>query len=118
MSKLQHDKLKEKLKQSTCKLRENTKSTAKLNEKLERKIEKIEKLKAKEFEQKSTIKGNMKKIEALNSKNQLLHKSLSSEKEYIKKRKKPLEYFKEKLNSQIKLRFTREMKKQSCCKNR
>ena len=31
--KLSHDKLKEKLKESTCKLRENTKSTVKLNEK-------------------------------------------------------------------------------------
>ena len=47
--KLSHDKLKEKLKESTCKLRANTKSTAKLNEKLERKNEKIEKLKAKEY---------------------------------------------------------------------
>ena len=80
--KLSHDKLKEKLKESTCKLRANTKSTAKLNEKLERKTEKIEKLKAKEVEQKNTIKGNTKQIEALNSANQLLHKSLFSEKEY------------------------------------
>ena len=47
--KLSHDNLKEKLKESTCKLRANTKSTAKLNEKLERKNEKIEKLKAKEY---------------------------------------------------------------------
>ena len=31
--KLSHDKLKEKLKESTCKLRENTKPTVKLNEK-------------------------------------------------------------------------------------
>ena len=100
--KLSHDKLKEKLKESTCKLRANTKSTAKLNEKLERKNEKIEKLKAKEVEQKNTIKGNMKEIKALNSENQLLHKSLSSGKEYIKKLKKSLEYFKEKSNSQIK----------------
>ena len=38
--KLSHDKLKEKLKESTCKLRANTKSTAKLNEKLERKTKK------------------------------------------------------------------------------
>ena len=82
--KLLHDKLKEKLKESTCKLRANTKSTAKFNEKLERKNEKIEKLKAKEVEQKNTIKGNMKEIQALNFENQLLHKSLSSEKEYIK----------------------------------
>ena len=67
-----------------------------------RKTEKIEKLKAKEVEQKNTIKGNMKEIKALNSENQLLHKSLSSEKEYIKKCKKSLECFKEKLNSQIK----------------
>ena len=44
----------------------------------------------------------MKEIEALNFENQLLHKSLSSEKEYIKKIKKSLEYFKEKSNSQIK----------------
>ena len=55
-----------------------------------------EKLKAKEVEQKNIIKGNMKEIEALNSENQLLHKLLSSEKEYIKKLKKSLEYFKEK----------------------
>ena len=82
--KLSHDKLKEKLKESTCKLRANTKSTAKLNEKLERKNEKIEKLKAKEVEQKNAIKGNMKEIQALNFENQLLHKSFSSEKEYIK----------------------------------
>ena len=61
-----------------------------------------EKLKAKEVEQKNIIKGNMKEIEALNSENQLLHKLLSSEKEYIKKLKKSLEYFKEKSNSQIK----------------
>ena len=58
--KLSHDKLKEKLKESTFKLKANTKSTAKLNEKLERKTEKIEKLKAKEVEQKNTIKGNTK----------------------------------------------------------
>ena len=44
----------------------------------------------------------MKEIEALNFENQLLHKLLSSEKEYIKKIKKSLEYFKEKSNSQIK----------------
>ena len=49
-----------------------------------------EKLKAKEVEQKNIIKGNMKEIEALNSENQLLHKLLSSEKEYIKKLKKVL----------------------------
>ena len=54
MSKLQHDKLKEKLKQSTCKLRENTKSTAKLNEKIEKKTEKNEKLKTKEVDEKNT----------------------------------------------------------------
>ena len=48
--KFSHDKPKEKLKESTCKLRANTKSTAKLNEKSERKNEKIEKLKAKEVE--------------------------------------------------------------------
>ena len=65
--KLSHDKLKEKLKESTCKLKANTKSTAKLNENLERKNENIEKLKAKEVEQKNTIKGNMKEIKALNS---------------------------------------------------
>ena len=53
-----------------------------------RKTEKIEKLKAKEVEQKNTIKGNIKEIEALNSENQRLHKSLSSEKEYIKKKNK------------------------------
>ena len=35
--KLSHDNLKEKLKESTCKLRANTKETAKLNKKLERK---------------------------------------------------------------------------------
>ena len=78
--KLSHDKLKEKLKESTCKLRANTKSVAKLNEKLERKTEKIEKLKAKEVEEKNTIKGNVKEIKALKSENQLLHKSLPSEK--------------------------------------
>ena len=44
----------------------------------------------------------MKEIEALNSENQLLHKLLSSEKEYTKKLKKSLENFKEKSNSQIK----------------
>ena len=82
--KLSHDKLKEKLKESTCKLRANAKSTAKLNEKLERKTEKIEKLKAKEVEQMETIKGNLKEIKALNSKNQLFHDSLSSEKEHKK----------------------------------
>ena len=49
-----------------------------------------EKLKAKKVEQKNIIKGNMKEIEALNSENQLLHKLLSSEKEYIKKLKKVL----------------------------
>ena len=38
--KLLHEKLKEKLKGSTCKFRANTKSTAKLNEKLERKTKK------------------------------------------------------------------------------
>ena len=38
--KLSHDKLKEKLKESTFKLRANTESTAKLNEKLERKTKK------------------------------------------------------------------------------
>ena len=43
----------------------------------------------------------MKEIKALNSENELLHKSLSSEKEY-KKIKKYLEYFKETSNSQIK----------------
>ena len=96
--KLSHDKLKE----STCKLRANTKSTAKLNEKLERETEKIEKLKVKEVEQMNAIKENLKEIKALNSKNQLLHDSLSSEKEHIKKIKKSLEHFKEKSNSQIK----------------
>ena len=67
--------------------------------KLERKTEKLN---TKEVEQKNIIKGNMKEIEALNSENQLLHKSLSSEKEYIKKFKKSLENFKEKSNCQIK----------------
>ena len=38
--KLSHDKLKEKLKESTFKLRANTESTAKLNKKLERKTKK------------------------------------------------------------------------------
>ena len=38
--KLSHAKLKEKLKESTFKLRANTESTAKLNEKLERKSKK------------------------------------------------------------------------------
>ena len=44
----------------------------------------------------------MKEIQALISENQLLHKSLSSEKEFINKLKNFLEYFKEKSNSQIK----------------
>ena len=96
--KLSHDKLKE----STCKLRANTKSTAKLNGKLERKTEKIEKLKVKEVEQMNAIKENLKEIKVSNFKNQLLHDSLSSEKEHIKKIKKSLEHFKEKSNSQIK----------------
>ena len=44
----------------------------------------------------------MKEIQALISENQLLHKSLFSEKEFINKLKNFLEYFKEKSNSQIK----------------
>ena len=80
--KLSHDKLKEKLKESKYKLRANTKSNAKLNEKVDRITKTIEKSKVKEVEQKNTIKGNMKEIKVLNSENQLLHKSLSSEKEY------------------------------------
>ena len=67
--------------------------------KLERKTEKLN---TKGVEQKNIIKGNMKEIEALNSENQLLHKLLSSEKEYTKKLKKSLENFKEKSNSQVK----------------
>ena len=48
--KLSNDNLKEKLKESKCKLMANTKSTAKLNEKIERKTEKKKKnLKAKEY---------------------------------------------------------------------
>ena len=86
-----HGKLKEKLRKNICKLRSITKSTAKLNEKLEGKTKKNEKLKAKGVKHKNTIKGEVKNIKALNSENQLLHKSLSSEKEYIQKFKKSFE---------------------------
>ena len=60
----------------------------------------------------------MKEIKAFNSENQLLHKSLSSEKENIKKLKSHWNNSKKNLTVKSKMRFVREMEKSSCCKNR
>ena len=50
----------------------------------------------------------------MNSANQLLHKSLSSEKEYQKSLKRPWNTSKNNQTVKSKVRCTREMKKQSC----
>ena len=59
----------------------------------------------------------MKEIKALNSENQLLRKSLSSEKEYQKKSKNLWNTSKKNLTVKSKVRFTIEKKKSSCKNN-